>query len=191
MYHLGLVAKQPALPHHGDDLREHSGQGGTLYAHVQRPDEQRREDDVQEHAQYGGIHGVSGFSRCPQQCIRPEEQMRERIAQQDDNHVFAGIGQRSLTGTEEFQYGVEKEQRNDSKRHTHDDVQGDARPEYLLGHSVVLLPQINGYTSGRTYAHRCTEGGGKIHEGKGDGQSADGQCAHSLSDEYAVGDVIQ
>lgn len=45
------------------------------------------------------------------------------VAQQDGNHVIAGVWKGSVAGTEEIQDGIQKNQGNDGKCDTDDKIQ--------------------------------------------------------------------
>ena len=65
--------------------------------------------------------------------------MGNHVSQQDHRHKLAGIRQCHITGSEEQQDGIQKQQTDHHKRETDDQVQGNGVTQQMLCCLVVFL----------------------------------------------------
>ena len=133
---------------------------------------------------------MTRLSGGSQDRIHAKVHVRHHIAQQDDNHEFAGIGQRHVAGSEEAQNGVEEQQTDDHEQESHNEIQRHRIAQQLLGTLIVVLTQFHTDTRRRTHAHSSSECRTEVHEGKRNAQAGNGIRPDHLSDEGAVDDVI-
>ena len=110
--------------------------------------------------------------------------MRYHVAQQDDLHETACIGQRSVARTEETKYGIEERKAYHAVADAYDEVQRDSVSQYVFGRFIVFLAQFHRYGRRGAHADTCPEGCPKVHKGKRNGQSGDGFRAYYLSDKH-------
>ena len=93
-------------------LRADGAQGGSADAHAQPEDEQRVEAGIDDHGRQRGGHGPLRIARGARHVVEAHVDVRHYVAQQDDLHVFARIGQTDFAGAEEGQDAVEEQQRH-------------------------------------------------------------------------------
>ena len=189
---LVLVREDAHLPRERRALAEDGGDSSTTDAQVQAPgeDEDGVEDAVEHHRQDGGLHGLVGVAGAAQDGVEAEVEVREDVAEQNPQHVFAGIAQRVLRGAEEEQDGVEERQRHHRQHHAHKDVQHEGVAQNLLSTSVVLLPQTDANHRGGTHTYHCAEGCRNVHQRKRRRQSAQRHRADAVADVRAVHNVV-
>ena len=69
-------------------------------------------------------HGQTGIARSAHLVVHAQEGVRDYVAQQDNLHVVAGIGQGVVAGAEQAEYVVDEEQPKDGQCQTDNQVQG-------------------------------------------------------------------
>ena len=106
MQQLLLSAETPQLPAQHDDLSQHGRYRRALDAHVQWPNEDGVKDRVQRHSDNGRDHRRPWLARRAQRGIQTQIEVGNDVAQQQDEHILMGMGQRLVTGTKEPQDGV-------------------------------------------------------------------------------------
>ena len=102
-----------------------------------------------------------------------------------------GIDECLVAGSEESQDRVEEEQTDDAQSDTDDEIQRNRVAQNVLRCGIILLSQLHADGCGRSYANTGSESGGEVHEGEGDGETRDGHGSHTLTDEYAVNNVVE
>lgn len=110
MDEFGLVAEEVYLPDEHTELGQDGGDGGTAYAEVENEDEEGAEETVEEDRADGGVHRYARSVRGTEQAVESEIEMRDDIAGEDDLHKLSCGFQGDVTGSEEAENGVEKEE---------------------------------------------------------------------------------
>ena len=99
--------------------------------------------------------------------VQAEIQVRNDIADEDRNHVVAGIGQRCVARAEEAQDRIEEDKGDGHEQEADQHVQNEDIAEHFLGHGVILLPEQHGNQGGAAYADKRAESGGQVHQREG------------------------
>ena len=181
------------LQHHNhrNSLRDDRRPCRSGDAHIETEYEYRVQDGVEKHCEYGERHGLLRVSRRPHGRVESEIKVGDDVADQDDLHVFLGIGESVLAGTEEVQDRVNECQCDNHEYQSDDDVQADYISENLVGSLVVLLSQEDGQHGRCSRSDQCAEGCGKVHQRECDRKAGNGQRAYTLTYEDAVHHVVQ
>ena len=188
--HFRGARENPQLPAERHALRDDGGDGGTLDAHVEGIDEDGVEGGVEEHGEDGGGHRRAGMSGRAQDGIQAEVKMREDVAVEDPLHVFAGVGQCLVGGSEEAEDRVEKGEHGAHEQDAHEDVQRQTVAKVVLCLLAVLLAQAHTDHRGGADADHRAEGGAEVHQWEGDGEACNGHSPHALTDEHAIDHII-
>ena len=188
-----LVQEEPHRVAKGHELAQDGGERRSPDAHAQREDEDRVQDGVGDDREQGEAHGNLGIAGGPDDTVQAEVQVRDRIAQGDDDHVVPGVGQRVVAGAEKPKDRVHPEEGHDGEDDAGEDIQGDLVGEDLVCDRIVLLAQQDGNHRRGAYAHQSAERRGDVHQGEGDREAGDGERAHigDMPDVDAVHHVIQ
>ncbi len=186
-----MAGEDAQLPHQAGALRQHSSHSSTLDAKPEAVDEQRVEDGVEQHGEYGGIHGHAGMACRAQHGIEAKVHVGEDIAVEYPLHVLAGIRQGLDRCTEEEEYGIEQQQDNSHEEDAHHDVERHGVAEEALRSLMVLLPETHGDHGAGTHADHSAKGGTEVHQRERDGQARDGHRPYPTTDEHGVDHVVQ
>lgn len=146
---------------------------------------------VASHRQHGREHGLARIARGPHDVVESDHDIRDGAAQQDDLHEVAGIRHGRFTGSEEKQNRFQEDERQSPVEHGIDDTENRHIAQDVFGPFLVFLSQADGGECSTSHTHQRTERHQQVHEREGDGQSRDGQCPHTVSDEDTVDDVVE
>ena len=185
-----LSAEEAQLHRQRDSLCQDGGPGSTSNAPSEAEDKQRVQHRVDEDGEEGEVHGRLGMSCASQHGIQPEVAMGDNVAQQDDEHVFVGIGQCGTGGPEDAQDGVHEIDARHGKDDSNQNVQRERVAQDMLCHVIFPLAQPHADDRAGPHAHHGTQCGGQVHKRVGHGHAADGHVSHALPHKDAVYDVI-
>ena len=101
---------------------------------------------------------MTRLSGGSQDRIHAKVHVRHHIAQQDDSHKLAGIGQCDIAGAKEAQDGVQEYQAYHHKQEADNQVQRHRIAQQMLGSPIVALPQFDTDTGRGTDADSRTKG---------------------------------
>ena len=117
--------------------------------------------------------------------------MGHGIAHEYYLHIVAGVGDSGLAGAEEVEYGVEEDETQGTNSDTHQQVERNGIAQQVLGDTIVALSQFHGDRGRGSHTDGGTERSREVHEGQRDGQSRYGERTYYLSQEHAVGDIVE
>ena len=110
MHEVGLVEEETELKDPGTYLSQHRCQSSSAHTPAKAEDEQGIEDDVHNHGNELGCHGLTRIARGSQLVVHTEEGVGDDVAGQDNLHIVVRIGQGGITGAKEPEDGVEEQQ---------------------------------------------------------------------------------
>ena len=87
-YALG-IAEYAQLPCQHCGLGNNSSKRCSAYAHVERPDEYRRQYGIENYGHDGCHHSRTGFGSCSQYGVHAEEHVRDSVAGERYYHILA------------------------------------------------------------------------------------------------------
>ena len=154
-------------------------------------DEDRVEDGVDDHRVDRGGHRLAGVSRSAQDGVQAQVEVRDDVAQQDDDHVFAGVADRGLAGPEEVEDRIEKQQRKEAESDADDAVEHHDVAQHPLGRFIVPLSEAHRHQGRGAHADQRTERCGEVHQREGQRQARDGQGSDAMADEDTVDHVVK
>ena len=186
-----LVEKVVQHPKHADELRDDGGQCRPAYAPAELEDEQRRQDDVAQHAGHRRQHRLLGMARGAHHVVHANHHVGKGRACQDDLHEIPRVGQRLVACAEEAQDVVQENQGQSPEDDGVDDAEHQRVAQHLVDAFRVFLPQPDGGDGGAARRNQVAEGGRQVHHREGDGQARDGHGAYAVADEDAVDDVVE
>ena len=152
--------------------------------------EERVKYCVYQHREDGDIHRHARLACRAQHSVESQIEVGDGVAQKYYDHILTCVWQRGVTGTEETQYGVKKQQPYPTEYHTDDDIQHHAVAQDTVGYVIVALSQFHTEECRRAHAYGCTECRREVHERKGDGQSGYSQGTHALTYKDTVHHII-
>ena len=174
-------------------LAEHRRQGGAPDAHAEREDEQVVQQGVGGDGEQGQLHREGRIALGADDAVEAEVEVRDDVAEGDDQHVVPGVGEDRFAGAEKAQDRIHEKQTENGKDQTDQDVEGQLVGEHAVRRQVVLLPEQHGDHRGGADADQGAEGRRDVHQREADGDAGDGQAARpgNVPEEGAVDHVVE
>ena len=177
-------------PNGRDGLRGDGRQRRPRHAPTEGEEEDRRQHDVQQHADEHGQHGDLRVALAADHGVQAEAHDLEDRAQHDDAHVVPGVGQDGGVGPEQIQQGIQRGQADERRYDRGDQQQDRGVAKRLFRFGFAFFAEADRNQGGGAEADQHAQGHQEQHEGKGDGQARDGVLVDRPAHEDPVdGDV--